>query len=156
MRPNANKSKLHLSLMCALLLAATTLPGMIAHAQQTSGSSSALVVVVNRDSSIQTISPSQARRLFLGKSIKLPNGLRAKLATLEPLQTQFNQQALKRTDAQVDAAWSRLKFSGRAREPKAFTSAEALIQFIASSPNAIGYVSAADLTDQVREVLLVR
>jgi len=107
--------------------------------------SDTIVVIVGEKSPINSISDRQVRRLFLGKSIKLPNGSRAALATYDPVATVFNDQALKRTDAQVNAAWSRLKFSGRSLEPKIFNDPKQLVNYIAKQPNAIGYIAKANV-----------
>jgi len=108
--------------------------------------SAPITVIVSNDSSVTNISDRQLRRLFLGKSIKLPNGTRAVLATYTPAMSRFNKQALKRTNAQVRSAWSRLKFSGRTLEPKIFDNPFQLMDFIAITPNAIGYVSSNQLS----------
>lgn len=116
-----------------------------------------LVVVVSQSSNLESITVRQVRRLFLGKSIKLPNGSRAKLATFEPARTLFNEKALRRTNAQVDAAWSRLKFSGRALEPQEFSDPQRLGDYLDSTPNAIGYLTtaAADSASDLRSLLVV-
>ena len=111
-----------------------------------------LLVVVNGDSEVTRMSTREVRKLFLGKSRRLPDGSRAVLARFEPLSTPFNEHALRRSDAQVTAAWSRLKFSGRVRAPHAFDSAEELLRFLAATPNAIAYLPAVDLPDGVRSV----
>jgi len=114
--------------------------------------SAPITVIVSSDSSVTNISDRQLRRLFLGKSIKLPNGNRAVLATYTPAMSRFNKQALKRTNAQVSSAWSRLKFSGRTLEPKIFDNPAQLMDFIASTPNAIGYISSNQLSNRVRAI----
>ena len=111
-----------------------------------------LLVVVNATSGVTSMSAREVRKLFLGKSRKLPDGSRAVLARFEPLNTSFNEHALERSDAQVTAAWSRLKFSGRVRAPHAFDSADELLRFLEETPNAIAYLPATELTDEVRPV----
>jgi len=118
---------------------------------QASGSAP-IVVIVSNSSPITSINGRQLRRLFLGKSIKLPNGSRATLATYDPAKTEFNKVALKRTNAQVNSAWSRLKFSGRTLEPKIFDDPQGMIDFIAQTPNSIGYINKAELRGNVRAI----
>ena len=114
-----------------------------------------LLVVVNADSAVTRMSEREVRKLFLGKSHRLPDGSRAVLARFEPADTLFNERALQRSDAQVTAAWSRLRFSGRVRAPHAFDSADELTRFVASTPNAIAYLAAAELPTGVRSVFVV-
>ena len=114
-----------------------------------------IAIFVNPNSSVSNISEREIRRLFLGKSIKLPNGSRAALAIYEPLETEFNTHALKRSNAQVSAAWSRLKFSGRAREPATFSDPAALLDFVATTPNAIAYGLPESARDDIRQILTI-
>jgi len=115
-----------------------------------------LMIIVNDSTEIESISQRQLRKLFLGKSLKLPNGSRAVLGTYKPLRNVFNKKALGRSSAQVDAAWSRLKFSGRAKQPQAFESPEDVVAFVQATPNAIAYLPDGTLTTGVRSVLQVR
>lgn len=114
-----------------------------------------IAILVSHNSTLSNISEREIRRLFLGKSIKLPNGSRAALAIYEPLRTEFNTQALKRSDAQVSAAWSRLKFSGRNREPLTFSDPAALLDFVATTPNAIAYGLSEYERDDIRQILTI-
>ena len=114
-----------------------------------------IAILVSQNSTLSKISEREIRRLFLGKSIKLPNGSRAALAIYEPLRTEFNTQALKRSDAQVSAAWSRLKFSGRNREPLKFSNPTALLDFVATTPNAIAYGLSEHKRDDIRQILTI-
>lgn len=103
---------------------------------------SELVVIVNTDTLVDSISASALRKLFLGKSRKLPNGARAVLAGHSKSTTHFNQQALRRSDSAVIAAWSRLKFSGRSKPPRDFDDLDALVDFVINTPNSIAYLPA--------------
>lgn len=115
-----------------------------------------LIVIVNPASKFELMSAREIRSLFLGKSRQLPDGSRAVLAAYEPVESDFYRQALNRSTAQVDAAWSRLRFSGRTMPPKAFNNTKDLIAFVANTPNAIAFVSGQGINDTaVREVFRV-
>ena len=125
----------YLQLIVLLSLAA----GVCVKVPASIAASGDIAVMVSKNSTVNKISEKELRRLFLGKSIKLPNGVRATLAVYEPLQSEFNLKALERSDAQVSAAWSRLKFTGRGREPRTFDSLELLLDYVANTPEAIAY-----------------
>ena len=115
-----------------------------------------LVVVVSERSDVMRMSAREIRKLFLGKSRKLPDGSRATIARFEPADTVFNERALQRSDAEVTAAWARLQFSGRVRAPHAFGSVEDIAAFVAATPSAIGYLPAGEgLPAGVRAVFAV-
>lgn len=114
-----------------------------------------LVVIVNPASGVTDMSAREIRKLFLGKSRQLPNGSRATLARFAPAGSAFNVRALSRSDAQVTAAWSRLKFSGRVSPPRSFDSAAELASFVESTPNAIAYLPADAAPENARIVFAV-
>jgi len=115
-----------------------------------------IAVIVSEKNATTQMSAREVRKLFLGKSRKLPDGSRALLVGLQPIQTAFNKSALRKADAQVKAAWSRLLFSGRAKPPREFSSASAVIEFVAGNSNAVGYVPAEELDDGVKAVFILR
>ena len=136
------------AVLLATLLAGTAPPA-------TARPESDLVVVMGREAGIESMSAREVRKLFLGKVHRLPDGSRAVIARFEPADAAFNRRVLQRSDAQVSAAWSRLRFSGRVRTPLTFDSVEAVAEFVASTPSAVAYLSAGDaLPDGVRAVFV--
>ena len=101
-----------------------------------------LIVVVNLNSTIESVTDRELRKLFMGKSRKLSNGSRAVLASFGPASSAFNRAALARSDSDVTAAWARLKFSGKTKPPREFSSPDELLAFVANTPNAIAYLPA--------------
>ncbi len=133
--------------LCLTLLLSMPLPAEV---------SADTVVIVNAQNRTQSLSASDVRKLFLGKSRVLPDGSRAVLVSYEPIRSEFNQRALRKKDSQVKAAWSRLLFSGRAEPPREFGSARDAIAFIATNPSAVGYIDEDDLTDDVKVVFALK
>ena len=101
-----------------------------------------LVVIAHPDLLMRSIDGEEIRRLFLGRSRRLPNGARAELASYAPAGAFFNERVLSSSDSQVATAWSRLRFSGRTPPPRVFDVAADVVAFVASTPNAIAYVPA--------------
>jgi len=111
-----------------------------------------IVVIVNQDNDTKKMSAREVRKLFLGKSRKLPDGSRAVLVSNEAILSEFNRSALRKADSQVKAAWSRLLFSGRAKPPVAFSNPADVVQYVAQNANAIGYVLTSQLAEGVKAV----
>jgi len=109
-----------------------------------------LLVVMNRNINIQSIDDLELRRLFLGKSRRLPNGARAALASFGPETTFFNERLLGLSDAEVATIWSRLRFSGRTPPPRTFDTAEEVLAFVESRANALAYIPSCIASDSVR------
>lgn len=125
------------------------------HSKPVVASNGAIAVIVNERNATQNMTAREVRKLFLGKSRKLPDGTRAILVSLQSLQTTFNRATLGKNNAQVKSAWARLQFTGRALPPREFTNASDVVNFVASNTDAIGYVPMAALTQGVREVYVL-
>jgi len=104
-----------------------------------------IVVIVNVNNSTDAMSAREVRKLFLGKSRKLPDGSRAVLVSNQPIQTRFNRSALGKKDSQVKSAWSRLQFSGRAKPPVVISNPAEVVRFVSENENAVGYVRKSEL-----------
>jgi ABC-type phosphate transport system substrate-binding protein len=102
-----------------------------------------LVIVMNVNTDIQSMDAVQIRNLFTGKSRRMPNGKRAALASFAPEASFFNARMLQMSDAEVQAAWSRLRFSGRAPPPRTFDTAKQVVEYVARTPNALAYLPAS-------------
>lgn len=139
-------SRLVRALRLLLVLLAGLAPAALPAAEPDGG----LVVIGHPDLRVKSIDGEEIRRLFLGKSRTLPNGARAELASYGPETSFFNERVLDLSDAQVATIWSRLRFSGRTPPPQVFDSAEAVVDFVADTPNAIAYVPANVSRDGVR------
>ncbi|MPY22854.1 hypothetical protein FM037_03925 [Shewanella psychropiezotolerans] len=114
-----------------------------------------LLVVVSRESRVDSLTKSEVVDLFMGRYVNFPNGDKAKVFDLAPkseIKGLFYQRLVNRTEAQIDAYWARLLFSGRNTPPKKTESPGQLIHEIMSSSHAIGYISSQDLTDSLKVV----
>jgi ABC-type phosphate transport system substrate-binding protein len=113
-----------------------------------------IAVIVNPKNPTASLTADQVEQIFLGKSTSLPGGGNASAvdqADGSPLRDAFYQKASGKSAAQVKAIWSRLIFSGKSTPPKALASSADVKKFVASDPNAIGYIekSAADASVKV-------
>ena len=138
------------ALLGAVALGALT--GGPAASAQGAKSPGGLVVVINDGLRLKSIDEIDIRRLFLGKSRTLPNGMRAQLASYGPERSFFNERALGLSDERVAGIWSRMQFSGRTPPPRVFDTAEEVIAFVASTPNAIAYLPASASREGVRVI----
>ena len=57
---------------------------------------------------------------------------------------------LKETPDQFRTAWRKAVFTGQGAMPRAFESEAALLQFVASTPGALGYLSRVVPEDKVK------
>jgi ABC-type phosphate transport system substrate-binding protein len=115
-----------------------------------------VVVVVNPKSPLVSMSPEQVSAIFLGKNMMLPTGSGAVLVDQpenSSLYESFYANVTGKTPSQVKAIWARLTFSGRALPPKTLANSAEVKKFIASHPDAIGYIDKSSLDTSVKAVL---
>lgn len=118
--------------------------------------SAQVAVIVNPKSGIDTMSGEQVAAIFLGKTATLPGGAAAKMADQPeggPVYEAFYSKVAGKTGAQVKAAWSRLTFSGKATPPTAMANSAEVKKFVASQPDAIGYIEKSAVDASVKVVL---
>lgn len=114
-----------------------------------------LLVVVSTESNIDSLTKNQVVDLFMGRYVTFPNGEKAKvfdLASKSQIKVSFYKQLVNRSEAQIDAYWARLLFSGRSAPPEEVNSPEKLVMGIKGSMQGIGYISSRDLTNSLKVV----
>ncbi len=114
-----------------------------------------IVVVVNQSNLISTISKEQLVDLFMGKYVAFPDGSFAVPVDLEEptsLKEGFYGSLVGLSLARVNAYWSRIRFTGRARQPQTQNSEAGIITFVESEPQAISYIYESSLTPKLKVV----
>ena len=128
--------------LCLLLFTSSLFVAISLHSSYASedGDPRGLVIVMHKDVDIASIDDEELKRLFTGKSRRLPNGARAALASYGPESSFFNEKMLGLSDAEVASLWSRLRFAGRTPPPRTFNSTDALVEYVSTTPNALAYM----------------
>ena len=120
-----------------------------------SGVAQAGVVVIANPTGPDALTKSQVSKLYLGKSKKLPNGDKAEVieqAEGRPIRAAFHDAVTGKNDAQLQAYWSRLVFTGKGKPPKMIGSAALIKSQVASHANAIAYIDSSEVDDSVKVV----
>lgn len=76
------------------------------------------------------------------------------LASGTPLRAQFSQRVLRQSEARLADYWNRRYFDGL-MPPATLKSTAAMRRYVASDPNAIGYVPAGEADGSVRVILVL-
>lgn len=114
------------------------------------------LVVIGNHAGVDALSKSDVKKLYMGKKTKLANGTKVHLVELqEGLATRisFHQQATGRSESQLQSAWSRLIFTGKAAAPTQVADYAQMITEVSSHANAIGYIDESALTSDVKVLL---
>lgn len=102
-----------------------------------------LVVVVNATNGVGTLSREEVLNIFLGRFRQFPSGLAAEPIDQpdgSALKAQFYNLLVDKEEAEINAYWARLIFSGRTLPPLKTKSAGEVFRLLASRRGAIAYV----------------
>ena len=111
-----------------------------------------LVIVVNPQNPATRMFPSQAAQFFLGGSVMFTP---IEQVESSPLRAEFYKKVLEKEPAQVQAIWSKLTFTGKAKQPKEYKSSAEVKKAVAESVNAIGYIEKSAVDDTVKVIATI-
>jgi len=114
-------------------------------ALQAPGHAQNVVVIVNSGVRETAASRDDIRAIFTGDKSSLGDGSRVTPVTLKggPAHEAFLKTYVGKGDAAFRTGWRNLVFTGQGSMPKMFDSEAALVDYVAATPGAIGYVSKA-------------
>ena len=115
------------------------------------------IVVAHADVSISEITSAELRDIFTGEHSFFREGSRAVPVLLKggPAHEVFLHHHIRETSDSFRARWRKAVFTGQGAAPKEFASEEELLQYVAITRGAIGYVSHVHSGENVK-VLVVR
>ena len=117
----------------------------------------AQISVIASPSQSQTLRADQVAEIFAGTTVTWPNGQKVQLVEIgDPVLAQlFYAKVVRKPSSVVRAQWTKLALSGQALAPQRPGDAAAVKALVARTPNAIGYIKAADLDGSVKELVKV-
>lgn len=112
------------------------------------------VVVVSKESKIQSLEAQQVANIFLARTRQFPNGEKATPIELKDLslRNEFYQDIAGKSSKQLHAYWTTLVFTGKGKPPKGFKNSDALQQKLLSQPGMITYLPVEQVTDDMKIV----
>ncbi|WDE13081.1 substrate-binding domain-containing protein [Thalassomonas haliotis] len=113
-----------------------------------------IAVIVHPENS-SSLDKKAIKKIFMGKTKKFANGnviLPMNASKGAPSRDNFNELAIGRTTAQVNAYWSKLVFTGKGTMPRELTSDAEIIATVSANKGAISYVDASAVTDAVKVI----
>lgn len=112
-----------------------------------------VVVVANKSVKASEVSGDEIRDVFSGDKSSFKDGSHVVPVTLKsgPAHEAFLKKFLGKSDSAFRAAWRSLVFTGQGTMPKTFDTETALLEYVAATPGAVGYV-AKDPGDAVKKL----
>lgn len=110
-----------------------------------------LVLVANHSVSVNTMSRSDVKKVFLSKKKNI-SGVSVKPIIIidNKITDHFLRVYVRKTPSQFTTYYKVLIFSGSGMEPKAVSSEAEMISYVARTAGALGYVSSDAVTDMVK------
>jgi ABC-type phosphate transport system substrate-binding protein len=109
------------------------------------GAHAQVIVIANSGVNANSVSKAELGRVFTGASTRLLDGSHVTPALLKDgaVHNQFLSDYIDKSPIALIVVWRGLVLSGQGNMPKAFDSEEAMVEYVARTPGAIGYIGKA-------------
>ena len=118
----------------------------------------ALAIVAHPSNSVSGISADDAQRIFLGKNGEFANGRRAAPVDQSPgtaSRTKFMKSVIHKSEDELKGYWSKRMFSGKGQPPREVGDDAAVKAWVASNPDAIGYIDGKLMDGSVKVLFII-
>ena len=115
-----------------------------------------MVVVANPKSGVEHLGIEDVINIFMGRYRVLPNNLAAlpvDLPAADAARDRFYLRLMGKDQAQINAYWARLIFSGRTTPPQQMEGTEDAIRYVATHRGGLAYMDRSQVDGRVRIVL---
>jgi ABC-type phosphate transport system substrate-binding protein len=117
-----------------------------------------IAVITNPDVKEIGLSKEKLADIYLGRKNSYSDG-----TSIDPvdqsedsaIRNKFYQSVVGMSNSEVNRYWSRLRFSGKGTPPRIITGDQAVRDWVASHPGAIGYIDGKYLNNSVKVVLII-
>jgi hypothetical protein len=112
-----------------------------------------VAVIVNLSNN-NALDKGTISKIYLGKTKSFADGGKIKAVGQNgtAVAKAFTQSVVGKSSSQFKAYWSKLIFTGKGTPPEVLSNDQAVIDFVASNPQGIGYIDGAKVTDAVKIV----
>lgn len=114
-----------------------------------------MVVIVNKDNPLATISKADIEMIYLGKKKQFQNGLPAVPVDLPadfPLRREFFANVLGKGEDSYRLYWVRMIFSGKGQPPLTLGAEDEAVRFVSQNKGGIAFVDSGGITSGVKVV----
>jgi ABC-type phosphate transport system substrate-binding protein len=117
-----------------------------------------VVLIANNGVQISEIKTSDIRAIFTGEKTRFSDGAHAVPVILKggPVHEVFLKRHLGEGPDEFRAQWRKVVFTGQGAMPRAFDSETSMIEYVATTPGAVGYVSRVSPHDRVKSISIVK
>ncbi|MDY6824114.1 MAG: hypothetical protein SWH68_10035 [Thermodesulfobacteriota bacterium] len=111
-----------------------------------------VTIIANPDVPTDTISQTDLKNIFLGNRVKWSNGDRIyfTLSGNSDTHQSFLKTYVGRTPSQFQMHWRNMVFTGKGQMPTTLDSEQAVIDYVANTKGAVGYVTTPPVSGDVK------
>ena len=101
-----------------------------------------ILIIANQNVPETTVTKKDLQAMFLGKRVQWKDNTAIHPVTVKEaeLHKAFLKQYVKKSFAKWNAHWKRMVFTGNGTPPKQFATQQELLEYVATTTGAIGYV----------------
>ena len=139
------KTMLRLVLTVSLLLGFTAVQAGIA-------------VIANKSNKQHAVSRKMVADMYLGKMKHFSNGRSVKPVDQpqgSSLRKKFYRSVLGMSESELNRYWAKRKYSGKGKPPMRLSTDAEVLDWVASNPEAIGYIDGRSLNGKVKVLLIL-
>ena len=113
-----------------------------------------VIVIANKNVNQSQLTKQEIQDIFLGDKTTWNTGRHIVVVTLGPgaVHDEFIELYVKKTSAGFSRYWRRLLMTGRSRIPICFETENELLDYVAKTDGAIGYISPELLNETVKKI----
>ncbi len=114
-----------------------------------------IAVITNPQLPVTSMSREEIYRIYLGKTKFLPSGAKITPVDQRPgasARSQFYANVIRKSETEMKSYWSRVIFTGQGQPPLQEADDQAVKDYVAKNPSALGYVDRSVVDDTVRVV----
>ena len=118
----------------------------------------ALAIIVHPSNNMAGITAEETANIYLAKVGVFSNGKRAMpvdQSANSPARKKFYSTVIKKDDSTLKVYWSKLLFTGKAQPPDEIGDDAAVKKWVATNPDAIGYVDGKFVDSSVKVLLII-
>ncbi len=111
-----------------------------------------VLIICHKNVTETSLSESEITEIFLGKRVQWEDNSKIRPAITKDadLHKQFLKTYLKKSEKQYQNYWNRLVFSGQGTPPQRLDTEAELIQYVAETEGAIGYMNSTTTAENVK------
>jgi len=117
-----------------------------------------IVVITNKATKLHGASVDELGKLYLGQNKSFSNGQRVTVADHvigSEIRQKFYKKVLNMTEKELSRYWAKRKFTRKFKSPKIISGDLAIKQWVALTPNSLGYIDSKSLDGSVKVLLIL-